>query len=46
MAVIQKTLGHASITTTANIYAHVMPELQQDAAAKMAAFLRRRGLSP
>ena len=40
MAVIQQTLGHASITTTANIYAHVMPELQEDAAARMDGFLR------
>ncbi len=40
MAVIQKTLRHASITTTANLYAHVMPELQREAAAKMGEFLR------
>ncbi len=40
MEVIQKTLGHASITTTANIYAHVMPEPQEEPAEKMGAFLR------
>jgi hypothetical protein len=31
------------LAITANIYAHVMPELQQDAAAKMGAFLRGDG---
>ena len=37
MKVIQETLGHSSIATTGNIYAHVIPELQSEAAAKMAA---------
>jgi integrase len=40
LAVIQRTLGHTSITTTANIYAHILPELQEHAAARMGAFLR------
>lgn len=39
LSVIQKTLGHTSISTT-TIYAHVLPELQHDAASKMGAFLR------
>jgi integrase len=28
-------LGHAQISTTANIYIHVVPELQKEAAEKM-----------
>ena len=39
MTVVQETLGHSSIATTGNIYAHVIPELQGEAAAKMAAVL-------
>ncbi len=39
LSVIQKTLGHTSINTT-TIYAHVMPELQRDAATRMGSFLR------
>ena len=39
MKVIQETLGHSSIATTGNIYAHVIPELQSEAAAKMTAVL-------
>jgi integrase len=32
-------LGHAQISTTMNIYTHVAPELQRDAAERMAASL-------
>ncbi len=37
--VAMETLGHASITTTMNVYAHVAPELGRDAADRMAAAL-------
>lgn len=37
--VIQDMLGHSTITTTMGIYAHVIPELQRDAAARMDAIL-------
>lgn len=39
LSVIQKTLGHTSITTT-NIYAHVLPVMQREAAYRMGEFLR------
>lgn len=39
LAVIQEQLGHASFTTTRDLYADVLPELQRDAADKMDAFL-------
>jgi len=35
LRVIQEALGHTSIATTAGIYAHVLPALQRDAAAKL-----------
>jgi integrase len=34
-----EVLGHAQISTTLNIYTHVAPELQRDAAERMAAAL-------
>lgn len=37
--VAMELLGHSSITTTMNIYAHVAPEFQQDAAERMTAAL-------
>ena len=37
---IQETLGHASFRTTKDIYAHVLPSMQREAADKMGAFLR------
>ena len=33
-------LGHKRIETTQNIYAHALPSMQKDAAAKMASLLR------
>ena len=34
--VVQEPLGHANIATTLDIYSHVVPEMDQDAATKVA----------
>ena len=39
--VIMDQLGHSSITVTMNIYAHVMPAMHTDSAARMDALLQR-----
>ncbi len=39
LRVIQETLGHTNITTTAAVYAHVLPSLQRDAAERLEAAL-------
>jgi integrase len=36
---IMAQLGHSQISLTANLYAHVLPVLQQDAADRMDALL-------
>jgi integrase len=41
LKVVQEILGHASISTTGNIYAHVLQSLKHCAAASMDAALRR-----
>ena len=38
---IMETLGRSQISLTLNTYAHVLPALQSDAAAKMDAILKR-----
>ena len=38
--VVMETLGHSQVSLTLNTYSHVLPALQQDAAAKMDAILR------
>jgi integrase len=43
MKVIQSILGHSDIATTANIYARVLPSIQQKAMEKMDSLLGRRG---
>ncbi len=35
MKAVQEILGHASFSTTANVYAHVLPAMQREAAARM-----------
>jgi integrase len=37
--VVQERLGHKRIDITLGIYAHALPSMQQDAAAKLAALL-------
>jgi integrase len=37
--VVQRQLGHSKIEMTLGIYAHVLPPMQQDAAAKLAALI-------
>ncbi len=39
LPVVQEVLGHANIQTTANIYAHVLPELQREATDRVGALL-------
>ncbi len=41
--VIQKILGHANYSTTANIYGHVLMDMQQDAMHKMDDLFRKDG---
>jgi integrase len=36
---VQERLGHASIVITLDTYSHVMPGMQDDAAAKVAALI-------
>jgi integrase len=35
LRVVQEALGHTSIATTAAVYAHVLPQLQRDAAQRL-----------
>ena len=37
--VVQERLGHSNISTTMNIYSHVTPTMQRDAAARLAALI-------
>jgi integrase len=39
--VVSELLGHASVAITLDIYSHVLPDMQQDAAATMDRLLRR-----
>jgi integrase len=39
--VVSETLGHASITLTLDTYSHVLPDMQDDAAARMEDLLGR-----
>ncbi|NTV62156.1 MAG: tyrosine-type recombinase/integrase [Oscillochloris sp.] len=42
LRVVMEILGHSSITTTAETYAHAFPERQRDAAAKLDALFPDR----
>ena len=35
MKVVQERLGHASILTTMDLYAHIMPSMREEAAQKL-----------
>jgi len=37
--VVQRRLGHNKVEMTLNIYAHALPDMQRDAAAKLGALL-------
>jgi integrase len=37
--VVQERLGHIKVEITMNIYQHVLPDMQEDAAAKLGAIL-------
>ena len=39
LRVVMEVLGHSEIGTTANIYAHVMPELTTDATSRVGKLL-------
>jgi integrase len=41
--VVQERLGHSSIAITMDLYSHVTPSMQVDAAAKLDDILRRAG---
>ena len=38
--VVQERLGHANIATTMDLYTHVMPGMQDEAASRVDAILR------
>jgi integrase len=40
--VVSEMLGHASVAITLDIYSHVLPDMQQDAAATLAEVLGNR----
>jgi integrase len=42
MKVVQAILGHSNMATTANIYSHVLPSIQQEAMQKMDGLLGQR----
>jgi integrase len=41
--VVSEMLGHASVAITLDIYSHVLPEMQQDAATTLEGVLYRYG---
>ena len=43
MKVVQERLGHASILTTMDLYAHIVPGMQEEAAQKLGEALEATG---
>jgi integrase len=43
--VVSEQLGHASAAFTLDIYSHVLPHMQEDAAAKVEAVLTKRSIT-
>jgi len=41
LKIVSERLGHASIATTADIYSHVLPEMQQEVADKIDGLFKR-----
>jgi len=41
LKVVSELLGHSSVAITADIYAHVLPEMQQEVVKKMDDLFRR-----
>jgi integrase len=41
--VVSERLGHAKVSMTLEVYVHVLPDMQQDAAATLGALLNGRG---
>jgi integrase len=39
LKIVSQRLGHASIMVTADLYQHVTPQLEEDAAAKVASLI-------
>jgi site-specific recombinase XerD len=42
LAILSPTLGHADLSTTADVYAHLTPAMLERSAARMDGILRRR----
>jgi site-specific recombinase XerD len=42
LAVLSRTLGHADLSTTADVYAHLTPAMLERTASRMDAILARR----
>jgi hypothetical protein len=43
LAVISRSLGHANLSTTADVYSRITPAMQERSAALMGAILDRTG---
>ncbi len=46
LAILSRTLGHADLSTTADLYAHLTPTMLDRSAARMGGILRRREAVP